>query len=81
MEEVIKQLGRWYNVNIRLQDTILYDFQYTATFENETLEQVLDLLVLSAPIEYSVLSRKEGDDCTYSKKLVTIRLRKQKIRQ
>lgn len=81
MEEVIRQLGRWYNVDIRLQDTILYDFQYTATFENETLDQVLDLLALSAPIEYSVLSRKAGDDYTYSKKLVTIRLRKQKSRQ
>jgi transmembrane sensor len=80
MVEVIRQLGRWYNVDIRLQDTILYDFQYTATFENETLDQVLDLLVLSAPIEYSVLSRKAGNDYTYSKKLVTIRLRKQKNR-
>jgi len=81
MEEVIRQLGRWYNVDIRLQDTILYDFKYTATFENETLDQVLDLLVLSAPIEYSVLSRKAGDDYAYSKKLVTIRLRKHKNRQ
>jgi len=78
MENVIKRLGRWYNVDIRLQDTILYDFQYTATFVNETLDQVLDLLVMSAPIEYSVIQRKPGNDNMYSKELVIIRLKKYK---
>jgi transmembrane sensor len=76
MENVIKRLGRWYNVDIRLQDTILYDFQYTATFVNETLGQVLDLLAMSAPIEYSISLRKAGEDNTYLKEVVTIRLKK-----
>ena len=74
MDEVIKRLGRWYNVDIQLQDTILYDFRYTATFIDETLEQVLNLLKLSAPMEYSITERTINDDNSYTKKLVIIKL-------
>jgi transmembrane sensor len=75
MDEVVKRLGRWYNVDIQLQDTILYGFRYTATFIDETLEQVLDLLKLSAPMmEYTITERKINDDNSYSKKLVIIKL-------
>jgi len=76
MEEVIKRLGRWYNVNIILEDTLLYDYKYTATFIDETLEQVLELLTLSAPIEYNIISPKIIDADTHNKKIVKIRLRK-----
>lgn len=74
MDEVVKRLGRWYNVDIQLQDTILYDFRYTATFIDETLEQVLDLLKLSAPMEYSITERTINKDNSYTKKLVIIKL-------
>jgi ferric-dicitrate binding protein FerR (iron transport regulator) len=74
MDEVVKRLGRWYNVDIHLQDTILYDFRYTATFTNETLEQVLDLLSLSAPMEYSITERTMNEDNSYTKKSVIIKL-------
>src|SRR4030042_1501458 len=73
MDEVVKRLGCWYNVDIQLTETLLYDFRYTATFIDETLEQVLDLLKLSAPIEYTLTERKISDDNSYTKKLVIIR--------
>ncbi len=75
MDDVVKRLERWYNVDIVLQDSILYDFRYNATFIDETFEQVLDLLVLSAPIEYTLTERKPNEDNSYSKKLVTIKLK------
>ncbi|MBN2213497.1 MAG: DUF4974 domain-containing protein [Bacteroidales bacterium] len=78
MDEVVRRLGRWYNVDIQLHDTILYDFSYTATFIDETLEQVLDLLKLSAPMEYAITERKMKDDHSYTKKLVVIKLIKKK---
>ena len=79
MDEVVKRLGRWYNVDIQLHDTILYDFRYTATFIDETLEQVLDLLKLSAPMEYAITERKISDDNSYTKKFVIIKLIKKPI--
>ncbi|MBN2611558.1 MAG: DUF4974 domain-containing protein [Bacteroidales bacterium] len=74
MDAVIKRLERWYNVDIQLKDTLLYDFRYTATFVDETLEQVLGLLKLSAPISYSITEREEKNDKSYSKKKVVITL-------
>lgn len=74
MDEVVKRLGRWYNVDIQLQDTLLYDFRYTATFVDETLEQVLELLKLSAPMEYVIKERKINDDKSYTRKFVIIKL-------
>ena len=78
MDEVIKRLGRWYNVDIQLKDTLLYGFRYTATFIDETLEQVLDLLKLSAPIEYTLTERKVNNDNSFSKKFVVIKLKRKK---
>lgn len=78
MEDVIKRLGRWYNVDIVLKDSLLYDYCYTATFTDETLVQVLDLLTLSAPLRYSISEREPGVDNSYSKRLVTIKLSKDK---
>ncbi len=78
MDEVVRRLGRWYNVDIRLEDTLLYDFKYTATFINENLEQVLNLLKLSAPINYKITERKVGNDNSFSKKIVTLTLIKKK---
>jgi ferric-dicitrate binding protein FerR (iron transport regulator) len=78
MEMIVKSLGRWYNADIILQDQRLYDFRYTATFTNETLIQVLDLLTLSAPIEYTIVERKENDDKSFTKPQINIRLKKLK---
>ena len=74
MDLVTKRLGRWYNVDIKLDDTLLYDFRYTATFVDETLEQVLDLLVLTAPIEYEIKERQINKDQTFTKKTITLKL-------
>jgi transmembrane sensor len=74
MVEVVRRLGRWYNVDIVLKDTILYDFRYTATFTDETLVQVMDLLVLSAPLKYEISTRKENADNTFSKEIVNLYL-------
>jgi transmembrane sensor len=76
MDFIAKQLNRWYNVDIQLQDTLLYDFRYTATFTDESLEQVLELLSLSAPIEYKIINSKIKEDNSYSKRIVIIFLKR-----
>ncbi len=72
MEEVISRLGRWFNVDIEVKDVELKGYFYTATFINETIDQVLDLLTYSAPIKYTVLPREKGPDDTFSKRKIII---------
>jgi len=56
MSTVAKTLERWYGVNVMVTDSKLNKYRFTATFENESLFRVLELLELSSPaikISYS----------------------------
>jgi transmembrane sensor len=69
MEDVVRRLSRWFNVEIIFNDPEIKSYIYTATFRNENLEQVLKLLKLSAPINYRIIERKElsGNEFTKQK--------------
>jgi ferric-dicitrate binding protein FerR (iron transport regulator) len=70
--DVIKKMNRWYNVNITIKDKNLETYQYRATFEDETLEEVLKLLKISAPIDYKDMGRKRRDDGSFEKREILI---------
>ncbi len=72
MPEVVLRLNRWFNVDIQLVGTELEDWAYTATIEDETLEQTLELLKISAPIEYTIKRRQMKTDNTFSKMEIEI---------
>ncbi|MCE5347204.1 MAG: FecR family protein [Bacteroidales bacterium] len=72
MSEVVKKLGRWFNVDIKIKDPELFELTYTATFEQETLPQVMELLTMVTPINYSISNRKEASDGTFSKRKVVL---------
>lgn len=57
-EEVVKKLNRRYSANIVIKDQKLKTYTYLATFEDETLDEVLKLIQLSAPISVTDLGRK-----------------------
>jgi len=56
MLEVATQLGRWFGVEITVDDPLIKNFKLTTTFENESLHQILELIKLSSPIEITYLS-------------------------
>jgi ferric-dicitrate binding protein FerR (iron transport regulator) len=53
LPDVAKRLERWYNVNIELtDDKRLSEIWYSGTIEMESFSEVLELLKLTAPIDY-----------------------------
>jgi len=76
MDVVITKLNRWYNADIVLLDPELKEYRYTATFDGETLSQILELLKHSAPIEYTIYPRKKNNNNTFTKEKVEVRIRK-----
>ena len=58
MEEVVKRLSRWFNVEIVINDPVIKGYIYKANFRNENLEQVLNLLKMSAPIDFRMTERR-----------------------
>lgn len=75
LDVIVKKLERWYNVDIQLLNDELSDYTFTATFTDETLQQVLYLLSLAVPIEYEITTRVKQSDDTFSKSKVFIGLK------
>lgn len=73
MGEVVKRLSRWFNVDIRIKDPELYELTYTATFVNETLPQVIELMALVTPVKYSISKREKTSQGVFSKRTVILR--------
>ena len=76
MENVVRKLDKWFNVEIILQSPELKEYVYTATYRDETLPQILELLKISAPIKYFITERERLNDNSYSKRKIVITKRK-----
>jgi transmembrane sensor len=76
MEDVVKRLSRWFNVEIIIEDPEISEYIYKATFRNENLKQVLNLLKLSAPIDYRIIESKVLPDGEFSKQKIYLMKKK-----
>lgn len=75
---IAKRLERRYNVDIVLKDKKLKAYTFTATFLDETLNQVLNLLSKAVPLEYTIESMEQNEDNTFTKRKVFIELKGKK---
>ncbi len=72
MKEVIRRISRWYNVDIQIADEELYTYSFRATFVDESLEEVLNLIKMSSHINYKVIPRKKLANDNFSRKKVIL---------
>ncbi len=72
LSEVMVRLGRWYNVEFECRDKTLLDIPYRATFQDERLEHVLQLLTMTAPISYKITESTKQDGEIYEKQKIII---------
>lgn len=72
MEQVVRKMNRWYNVNIVIKDNRLKDFNYTATFSDEKLDEVLNIFQYTSPIVVKAVGREIEPDGTYGKRTIEL---------
>lgn len=72
MSEITRRLARQFNVSIILEGEELYDYEYSATFTTESLNDILYLLEKSAPIKCRMIEPEQTEDYSYSKRTVVI---------
>jgi ferric-dicitrate binding protein FerR (iron transport regulator) len=54
-EDIAIKMERWFNMKIKIEDTLLKQERYTGKFvHNETLYEVLEAIKLTTPITYTV---------------------------
>jgi transmembrane sensor len=76
MEDVAKRLSRWFNVEIVINDPEIKSYAYKANFRNENLTQVLNLLKISAPIDYKIIGNKLLPNGEYTKQKIYLMKKK-----
>lgn len=73
LDHIAEKLSRKFGVTIRLEDDKLKDYVYTATFTDESLEDILDLLKRSAPLTYTISGQRQLGNHTYTRRTVSIK--------
>lgn len=76
IDQVAVKLSRWFNVDIQVKDPELRQITYTATFVNETLAQVMELLAMISPVSYSISTREVTGNGNFTKRKVVLSYRK-----
>ncbi len=75
-EEAMRRIARRYNVVFEIRNSDLLDLKYTATFIDESIEEVMQLLKSISPIDYKIYLRTAVNDKQYLKPKIIIRKRK-----
>lgn len=75
MDQIIRKLDRWFNVQIEIADPSIGGYIYTATFQNETIEQILSLIKRTSPVEYTIIPGKRLSDGSFEKQQIILRKR------
>ncbi|MEL7585462.1 MAG: FecR domain-containing protein [Prolixibacteraceae bacterium] len=80
LEQVVRRLSRWYNVDFEIQDPELGRFTFHATFPDEPLDEVLKLLSLTTPIMYEETRRDvPANGQTLERRKITLKIDKEKM--
>ena len=79
LNEIAMRLSKWFNVEFVIENPRVRDYVYKATFVDETLPQILELLEIATPITYKITTRKKLPDSTFLKRKVYINLKKKNI--
>ena len=72
LEYVFKRLEQTYNVEFILKDSSLGKHLYKATFEGESLNEILRLLEMSAPIYCKEISNRKGNHAKFEKQRIEV---------
>lgn len=71
-EEVLRQISRRYNVVFEVRGKDLLALRYTATFIDESINDVMEMLKEVSPIRYKIIKRTTADDKEYLKPKIIV---------
>ncbi|HEY3371586.1 MAG TPA: FecR family protein [Prolixibacteraceae bacterium] len=75
LADIAKKLAKWYNVDVEMTTQKNNGYTYTATFTDETLPQVLELMTLVSPVSFTLRPREKTADGQFTKQKIIIGLK------
>ncbi|MDP3644394.1 MAG: DUF4974 domain-containing protein [Bacteroidota bacterium] len=79
MQQVARRLSRWYNADVVVDDRMLDDYTFHATFIDEPLDEVLKLLTITTPLSFKEEKRASDQDGIFQKRKIILRINQSKI--
>lgn len=76
IDQIVKCLMRHFNVDMVVQGQKSASYEFSATFTDETLPEILSILAKTTPMEYKVEEPVMKEDQTYRRRKVTLVLEK-----
>lgn len=80
MQQVARRLSRWYNAEVVVDDHLLNDYTFHATFIDEPLDEVMKLLSLTTPLSFSEEKRASDAEGVFAKRKIILRMNQSKIK-
>lgn len=81
MQQVARRLSRWYNAEVVVDDRMLEDYTFHATFMEEPLDEVLKLLSLTTPLSYKEDKRESDTEGVFRKRKIILKSNKFKFNE
>lgn len=75
LEEVLRKLGRWYNVDFHISESVHKGYFFTGSFKNESLHQILEYVELTTPVKFKFSNPKKINDSIFAKRYVEVVMR------
>lgn len=75
LSEIMRKIGMIYNSDIMFQDKEIMDHIYHATFEDESLREILRLMKMSMPIDFIDIDRKKQPNGDYTRHKIIVKNR------
>ena len=72
LSQVVKKISQIFNIDIEIRGKEIQNFSYRATFQDESLIEILKLLKISSPIDYIELKRDPLPDGSFLRKKIII---------
>jgi transmembrane sensor len=72
LSNVVKRISQIYNIDIEIRGKELQNYSFRATFQDESLTEILNLLKISSPIDYFEVKRAPSPDGLFPRKKIII---------
>jgi ferric-dicitrate binding protein FerR (iron transport regulator) len=72
LDYVFKKIGQTFNVKIEVKNAAIGKHLYRATFEDESLDEILRLLSMTAPIRYKYFNKRKDENNSYLKQRIEV---------
>jgi len=70
-EEVLRQISRKYDVEFEVSNNNLYNLNFTATFLDQPLDEIMKMLASVSPVTYKIIkSKSQSDNQSFKTRIV-----------